>query len=109
MSEETEELRDESTVEYWVREIEQKGSDAVSSVLASKLGTPESKVIQMAMVEYHRKKEINEPQPDPVDDDEQIVDEVTSSNLAEKAFKLACAALAVSGIALILTVYQLIA
>jgi len=90
---------------YWLREIETKGLDAVSSVLVSKLGTPEAEAIQMAMVEHHKSTGTNRANPTGVDSaDTGHPSEVSARTSTRNAFIVACIALGVAIIALVLSV-----
>jgi len=95
---------DSTDVKFWLREIETKGSDAVSSMLVSKLGTPEAKAIQMAMVEYHKGQDANKANTRKSPAAEQTPLAAESTNDDRKTFLIACTALGVASVALLLSV-----
>lgn len=92
-------------VSFWLREIETKGSDAVSSILVSKLGTPEAKAIQMAMVEYHRGHDIRANKVKKTEQQKQdVVQPTESADTSRKTYLIACSALLIASIALVISV-----
>lgn len=91
-------------VSFWLREIETKGSDAVSSILVSKLGTPEAKAIQMAMVEYHRRQDVKANKVKKTEQQKQDVAQAESADTSRRTYLIACSALLVASIALIVSI-----
>ena len=91
-------------VSFWLREIETKGSDAVSSILVSKLGTPEAKAIQMAMVEYHRGQDVKAKTGKKTEQQNREIAQTESVDTSRKTYLIACSALIIASIALIISV-----
>ncbi len=91
-------------VSFWLREIETKGSDAVSSMLVSKLGTPEAKAIQMAMVEYHKGQDVKANKVKKTEQRKQDFAHTEAADTGRKTYLIACSALLVASIALIISV-----
>lgn len=96
--------KDNSSIDFWTREIQTKGSDAVASILVSKLGTPAADNIQMAMVKFHKGQDAGRAKSKTPPNSE--IFEATNKLIivSRKALIIASIALGVSVVALILSV-----